>query len=178
MTRTARIIVIVLSALMLAGCSLSLFKRKPPEIPICDPAKSACVPVNTPTEDTVRPQHRAGMTSTAKGLVEGRSAAILDKSTEAEKRAALAVQPAAERELGKTVASLGDVGRQGFWLLTPLVSKESEGRVVWADNGNSVNVTLIPKGGEVSSGSQISLAAMRALEIPLTTLANLIVFAK
>ena len=169
----------ILAVAVLAGCSANLFKPGLVGSAACDPTKTDCPDIQTPDANTIRPKHRADMPQTVEGLVEGRSVAALDKTTNTEKQAALKVtDTGAERNLGKTIASLGDVSQQGFWLKTALVKTQSEGRVVWADNGNSVNLTLIPKEGEASSGSQISLAAMRALGIPLTALADLIVFAK
>jgi len=186
MSKTTRGVVLLMVLVALAGCSTRLFKRKPPPPPVieaCDPTLAECIEVQTPDEDTVRPKHRKGAVTTpvgtGEGFVEGVAAEELDTTSGAEKEAALDVATTAkEKELGKTIASLGAVAEQGFWLKTPLVVKEREGRVVWADNGNSVNVTLIPKQGEASAGSQISLAAMRALGIPLTGLPELIVFAK
>ncbi|SLN42930.1 hypothetical protein ROJ8625_02114 [Roseivivax jejudonensis] len=102
-----------------------------------------------------------------------------DLSTEDE-RAAAAAAPASgggERSLGTTVASLGDPASQGFWLETPLVDTETEGRVVYAATGQSANVTLRPIPGEAGAGSRISLAAMRLLEAPLTDLPTLEVYA-
>ncbi len=172
---------LLVGSFVLNGCKLTLLKRrisqKPPQIEQCDPEKTVCVQVQTPTEDTMRPVYRAKSPPTGPGLVEGVEAAVLDQTTNLQKEQALSVsdQPA-ENEIGKTIAALGVVSEQGFWLKTSLVVIKTEGRVVWAANGNSVNVTLIPKPGVASSGSQLSLAAMRALGIPLTALTELIVF--
>ena len=57
---------------------------------------------------------------------------------------------------------------------TPLVAELVMGRV--EHDGNSVNVELRPSGGESGSGSQISLAAMRLLEVPLTDLPEILVY--
>lgn len=85
---------------------------------------------------------------------------------------------AQETRLGVTIASLGDPAAQGMWLKTALVSRQRQGRLVWKDNGNSVRVTLIPIEGDPSSGSRISLDAMRQLGVPLTALPELVVFAQ
>ncbi|WP_377504411.1 D-galactarate dehydratase [Octadecabacter sp. R77987] len=101
-------------------------------------------------------------------------------TTTAENRAealAAPVEPAGERALGSTIASLGSPTDPGIWLKTPLVSEVTAGRVAYPVNGKSVNVELRPSGGAVGSGSQISLAAMRLLEAPLTGLPELLVFA-
>jgi hypothetical protein len=73
------------------------------------------------------------------------------------------------------VASLGDPTQAGLWLRTPLVSVETPGRLE-AENGQSLAVTLIPIEGEASSGSRISLAAMRGLGLGLTDLPTISVF--
>ncbi|QBY02803.1 hypothetical protein E2K80_14280 [Rhodophyticola sp. CCM32] len=75
---------------------------------------------------------------------------------------------------GETIASLGDPGDPGLWLRTPLVSSEQQG-LVTAQNGASVQLTLIPIAGDPGAGSQISLAAMQALNVPLTDLVTLTV---
>ncbi|MFQ5437362.1 MAG: hypothetical protein ACE5DK_00865 [Paracoccaceae bacterium] len=180
-------VLLVAAVLALSACNLRLLKKKPPfERPVadaCDPAAGPCIEVQTPDQDTMRPRPRPGTPAqpapAGEGFVEGVSAETLDKTSDKDKEKALKTEEKVrETELGRTIASLGAVGQQGFWLKTPLVLKETQGRIVWADNGNSVNVTLMPKGGEATSGSQISLAAMRALEIPLTALPELIVFAR
>lgn len=173
--------------MLLMGCKFSLpFRKaaKPPPVVIaaCDPTLSACPEILQPDENTIRPRYRPAPKDVANiepaaGEGRGQTAESLDASTATERAAAADVtQTSSESELGKTVASLGAVAEQGFWLKTSLVVSRHEGRVVWASNGNSVKLTLIPKPGKPGSGSQISLAAMRALEIPLTALPELIVF--
>ncbi|WP_127561698.1 D-galactarate dehydratase [Nioella ostreopsis] len=83
---------------------------------------------------------------------------------------------AASGVLGTTVASLGDPTAPGLWLETPLVTTETAGRLE-AENGNSVEVTLRPSGGEAGSGSRISLMALQALGLGLTDLPTLTVIA-
>lgn len=72
--------------------------------------------------------------------------------------------------LGVTVASLGDPGRDGFWIETPLVSTPGKGRVSYEKSGRTVKVDLIPIEGPATAGSRLSLAAMRLLDAPLTGL--------
>ncbi|MBU2992979.1 hypothetical protein [Octadecabacter sp. B2R22] len=98
-------------------------------------------------------------------------------TTTAEDRAAAVATPVSsgERRLGTTIASLGSPTDPGIWFKTPLVSEVTQGRVVY--NGNSVAVELRPSGGVVGSGSQISLAAMRLIEAPLTGLPEVTVYA-
>ncbi|ETX14504.1 hypothetical protein OCH239_02775 [Roseivivax halodurans JCM 10272] len=101
-----------------------------------------------------------------------------DLTTEAERQEAAAPAPiGGETSLGTTVASLGDPASQGFWLETPLVDAETEGRVVYPETGESASVTLRPIPGEPGAGSRISLAAMRLIEAPLTDLPTLEVYA-
>ena len=97
-------------------------------------------------------------------------------TTDAEDRAAAVAEPVEEgAALGNTIASLGNPADPGIWLSTPLVSELTPGRIEW--QGNSVNLELRPSGGAAGSGSEISLAAMRLLEAPLTDLPEITVFA-
>ena len=79
--------------------------------------------------------------------------------------------------MGSTNVSLGSAADPGIWLKTALVAELQMGRAVYAANGNSVNLELRPSGGEAGSASQMSLAAMRLLDMPLTALADGEVFA-
>jgi len=101
-----------------------------------------------------------------------------DTTTAEDRAEALsASQDVGERALGSTIASLGSPTDPGIWLKTPLVGEVIQGRVQYPDNGKSINIELRPSGGVVGAGSQISLAAMRLLEAPLTGLPELLVFA-
>ncbi len=101
----------------------------------------------------------------------------MDTTSNAEKAKARAVETTTEEVLlGTTIAALGDVNEQGFWLKTPLVKTQTAGRIVWTGPGATLNVTLVPLEGESGAGSQISLAAMRELGVPLTDLPELQVF--
>lgn len=98
-----------------------------------------------------------------------------DTTSEEDRTAATAVDASAEtQELGVTIASLGPPAEPGIWLKTPLVTELSEGRITF--NDKSINVELRPSGGAPGSGSQISLAAMRLIEAPLTGLPEVTVF--
>ncbi len=99
------------------------------------------------------------------------------KVTESERQKAVA-KPVGrpDRDLGTTIASLGLLGKTGFWLETPLVEAEADGRVVYLQSGTAINLRLIPNGGAAGSGSQISVAAMQILGIPIVDLAELRVF--
>ncbi len=98
-------------------------------------------------------------------------------TTSAEERAAATAAPAAaaEERLGTTIASLGSPADPGLWLETPLVSSVTQGRVETAA-GKSVKLELRPSGGAAGSGSEISLPALRLLEVPLTSLPELTVY--
>ena len=102
-----------------------------------------------------------------------------DTTTAAERKAALVptTVSSGEREIGHTIASLGNPARPGFWLETPLVSLPTKGRVLYRATGRSVAIDLIPTGGDAGSGSRISLPALRLLGAPLTGLPELIVYA-
>jgi len=73
--------------------------------------------------------------------------------------------------LGTTLATLGDATVAGLWIETPLVSAPGAGRVT-AQSGAQVDVQLIPSGGLEGSGSRLSLAAMQALGLALTAIAE------
>ena len=98
-----------------------------------------------------------------------------DTTSQADRDAATVTTVAAEVALGTTIASLGSPTEPGIWLKTPLVTALTSGRAAY--QGNTINIELRPSGGAVGSGSQISLAAMRLLNAPLTGLPELTVFA-
>lgn len=79
--------------------------------------------------------------------------------------------------LGRTLAGLGAPGEAGLWLRTGLVAAPRPGRIV-AENGQSLEVELRPSGTEPGAGSQISLAALRALGLPISGLATLRVYSR
>jgi len=100
-----------------------------------------------------------------------------DTTTSADRETALLTPPdGSDGRIGTTIASLGDPAESGFWIKTPLVSEQTSGRVVYEVSGRSVQVQLIPSGGAVGSGSQVSLATMRLLDAPLTELPELVVY--
>lgn len=129
-----------------------------------------------PGAGTVRPLARPDGQGVAPAET-ARTVEDFDTTTDAERTAALSTTPAGERELGRTVASLGNVANPGFWLETPLVSKPTKGRIVYPVTGQSVAVDLIPIDGPATGGSRISLPAIRLLGAPLTSLPELIVYA-
>ena len=101
--------------------------------------------------------------------------ATLDTTTQAQRKQA-AARPAVAPQtklLGTTVASLGSPTEPGFWLKTPLVTSQAEGRVTNTANGKSSAVTLLPIDGPETAGSRLSLPAMRLIEASLTDLTEL-----
>jgi hypothetical protein len=107
---------------------------------------------------------------------DARTVEQFDTTTAEDRAAAVAPAPATgARRLGTTIASLGSPTDPGIWFKTPLVSEVTQGRIEY--QGNSVNVELRPSGGAAGSGSQISLAAMRLIEAPLTGLPEVVVYA-
>jgi len=106
-----------------------------------------------------------------------RTEAEFDTTTPEEQAAAREVPAAgSERALGRTVASLGSPSEAGFWLKTPLVREEVRGRVIYPENGRSVQLTLIPIDAPPTAGSRMSLSALRLLELPLTGLTEVEVY--
>lgn len=100
-----------------------------------------------------------------------------DTTTEEDRAAAVAVDDTdASAALGTTIASLGPPTEPGIWLKTPLVDALTPGRVAY--QGTEINIELRPSGGAAGSGSQISLAAMRLLNAPLTGLLEIEVFTR
>lgn len=157
-----RTIVLLGGLLFLAGCAGGW-----PDWPWARDGEVAQPAVGTATQTTappVQPERRGGRL-TPEGF---------DLTSAAERQAALAAGGGAL--VGRTVASLGAPQEQGFWLRTGLVTSERAGRVQ-VPGGASVKVTLRPSGGRATAGSQLSLAAFRALGLPLTALPTLEVYA-
>jgi hypothetical protein len=171
---------LILPAILLLGACAAL--------PIPGNRAPAIDDVNVVVRDaddtTIRPEARPGSPlsairpAPAAGLGRGgQSADALDRTSAAE-RAAATVAPAARTQLlGETLANLGAPAETGFWLRTGLVTQPRQGRVE-GPGGQSVRVELRPSGGPAGSGSQLSLAAFRALDVPLTQLVSLRVFAE
>jgi hypothetical protein len=138
------------------------------------------IAVQTPDADTIRPRTRSVTLFSPvldASLPAARTPAALDRTSAAARAEAVAPVSTNGAELGETLASLGSPAEQGFWLRTGLVDSPRMGRVQM-EGGASVQVELRPSGGEASAGSQLSLAAFRALEAPLTSLPRLTVYAR
>lgn len=98
----------------------------------------------------------------------------LDTATEEDRIAAATTAPnVAAGSLGVTVASLGDPTAPGFWVETPLVSSETQGRVQSQASGRTVKVTLRPSS---TGGSRVSLSTLQLLDLDISGLHELVVF--
>lgn len=162
-----RLVLSLLFLLFVAGCAdmrMPWSEREP------------AVDVNVaPDADVMRPEARPA-SERASLRTAGQTAAAFDRASSAERAAAQAGAGQKGQLLGDTLATLGAPGETGFWLMTGLVSAPVRGRIE-TEGGQAVGVELRPSGREPGAGSQISLSAMRALDLPLTALASLRVYA-
>ncbi|PVA11883.1 hypothetical protein DC366_02820 [Pelagivirga sediminicola] len=159
-----RYVILLSLAALVAGCANAPDWLSPAPRP-----DSAAESPGDEAPDAVRTASATPPPRTARTVEE------FDTTTDEAKAAA--VKPSAGgKDLGLTIASLGAAGEPGFWLKTPLVSAPGPGRVVYPANGKTVQVDLIPLGGEPGAGSRMSLAALRLLEAPLTGLLEVRVF--
>lgn len=161
MVKIANGAVLILSGLLLAGCSGTDLLSPHPAATNPDAAPESAVPLAAP-----RPKPAA------------RRVEEFD-TTSPEQRAAAVAQPAvsAERKLGQTIASLGDPTDPGFWVKSPLVKTAGKGRIVDVATGASVLVDLLPLPGDKGAGSQVSLPALRLLGVGLTALPEVAIYA-
>lgn len=103
-----------------------------------------------------------------------RTAAAFDTVSEADRTAALDAPAAdSERLVGEVAVSLGNPGEPGLWLRSSRITAPGPGRVVGPD-GTSLAVDLYPGDGP----AQLSLSAFRALNLPLTALPVVAVYAR
>ncbi|MCG6901967.1 MAG: hypothetical protein LJE68_04725 [Rhodobacter sp.] len=169
-------VLMICVVLALAGCAGQMpgFLKGPRGLRGPAPSQPAAVaPVPAPESD-VLPLDGPVLTPPD----DARTAEEFDTTSAADRAAAVTAPPDASEggRLGTTIASLGDPAEAGFWIKTPLVSQPAQGRIVYVTSGRSVQVQLIPSGGAPGSGSQVSLAAMRLLDAPLTELPELVVY--
>ena len=147
-------------ALALSGCALFQNEAGGPK-PAAGPAEPASATEAAPAVAT-----------SVLGTVRAASAEALDKTSAAEKAAALAAPASGgERELGKVVVALGPPAEQGIWLSSVLVKEKGQGRIVTAA-GKSLAVELRPGTG----AALLSLAAFQALGLSLTELPQVTVY--
>jgi hypothetical protein len=154
---------LIIPAMLLAGCA---------NMPFSKTNSAAMEPV---AAIEMQPQSRPNSVGVKAPPSGARTVGALDTTTAAQKAAALAApaKPAGETALGKTAVALGNVTEPGFWLRSSLVKTGGAGRVVTA-SGASIAVDLIPGAG----AAQLSLAAFRALNLPLTDLPEVTIFAQ
>ena len=126
-----------------------------------------------PADPRMATEFAPAVSTTALGAA-GHAPAALDKTSDAEKAAALSA-PAAGGEvaLGKAVAALGPPAQAGLWVESALIKAPGQGRVV-APNGQSLALELRPGSG----GALLSLSAYQALGIALTDLPEIAIYAK
>ncbi|ACM01416.1 hypothetical protein [Cereibacter sphaeroides] len=127
----------------------------------CDSLRQAAAPVAPPPPAPAARPIPGG---------QGVAAESFDRTTEAERRKAMAPQ-AAGAALGTVTVALGAPAESGFWLRSSLVTAEQPGRVE-LPGGRSLAVTLRPGEG----AAQLSLAAYRALGLGLTDLPQMTVY--
>ena len=146
-------------ALALSGCAL--FQK--------DGGRTAAT---GPAEPQPATEFAPTVATSVLGTTRAASAEALDKTTAAEKAAALAA-PAkgGERELGRVVVALGSPAEQGIWLSSALVKEKAQGRIMTAA-GKSLALELRPGTG----GALLSLAAFQALGLSLTELPQVTVY--
>lgn len=166
-TKSITFTAVLTSAALLTACSTpngGLFKS----------GKPAEITAQTPTDTDIRPKLRPDSPSQSviAPLTEETATNVSD--AEIAKATKPTVRP--EQDKGLTIASLGLLNEDGFWLSTPLVKTKTEGRAVVEKTGASVNLTLLPNGQPAGSGSQLSIAAMQVLAVPITDLVELRVF--
>ncbi|WP_342075236.1 D-galactarate dehydratase [Yoonia sp. SS1-5] len=155
---------LMLPVLAVAGCTSPSLQGlfEPPGQPVVE------VAVPAPTLDPTPPPPPPRNATTVEQF---------DTTTDEDRAAAITVSATpADAALGTTIASLGSPAEPGIWLKTALVTELTPGRITYQDK--SINVELRPSGGAAGSGSQISLAAMRLIEAPLTSLPEITVFAR
>jgi hypothetical protein len=147
-------------ALALSGCDLFQKKAEGPAL------------ITGPAEPAAATEFAPAVSTSVVGSTRAASAEALDKTTAAEKAAALAAPAAgSERELGRVVVALGPPAEQGIWLSTALVKDKAQGRIATAA-GKSLAVELRPGTG----AALLSLAAFQALGLSLTELPEVTVF--
>ena len=128
-------------------------------------------PVILPASNDMATEIAPRVTTTPLGQVTAHSVAALDRTSQAEKAAALAAPKPAGAALGKQVVAVGSPAEQGLWVQTSLVKAVTKGRVT-APNGQSLAVELRPGSG----AALMSLSAYQALGLGLTELPELTIF--
>ncbi|UWR23669.1 hypothetical protein [Sulfitobacter sp. S190] len=164
-----RMIFPAIALLSLGGCALQNDGTVPPVTGTVPPPAAA--PAEATAADIAAIKPDATLTAAPKPAAAG-TAESLDTTSAAQRaKAAQPTQPdETSKRLGSTVVSLGSPTEPGFWLKTPLVDRETSGRVTNPANGKSSAVTLIPIDGPATGGSRMSLPALRLIDASLTDL--------
>lgn len=170
--------VLILLCVLIAGCGKS---RKETTTVVVDPG--TVVVTDALVEGPVDPAEEAAAESQSKRKEESKNSSgnnSGDSSKKSDEKSSKKTDPtqldSGDSGPQRTIAGLGDPGTPGLWLQTPLVTKERGGRVVMVKTGASARVTLVPSGGPVTGGSQLSLQGFQALGAPLTQLVELDVY--
>lgn len=153
----------VTMSVLLAGCA---------QVPVLDRLTGGAPDTapDTTAVDTGAPAPLPTPAAPAPAAQVAASPAALDTVSEAEKDAARASAASAPAggTLGEVTVALGDPADPGLWVKSALVDGDTPGTVRTGD-GDAITVTLRPLGAG-AGGPQISLAALRALGLPLTGL--------
>lgn len=152
MRLTARALLLSATLLPLAGCAALQGKSSAPAEP--GMATEFAPAVETQSLET---------------MGSGQSVAALDRTSEAEKQAALAAA-AGGGELGRQIVALGSPADTGLWVQTSLVKAVTKGSVR-APDGKVLAVELRPGSG----AALMSLSAYQALGIGLTELPEMVI---
>lgn len=158
----------------LAAVTLLLFACATPESTSTNPTSET--PIDNADNSETRPLTRPEEAGTNTNPNVPITVAEASKTSAAERDKATKPVARPEQDRGVTIATLGLLDRDGFWLATPLVKTETDGRIVVEKTGASLNVTLLPNGASSGSGSQLSIASMQILGIPITDLTEIRVF--
>ncbi|WP_168771020.1 hypothetical protein [Palleronia sediminis] len=162
--------VFLLAALSVAGCAQMRGDMAPQGAEATAPGAAPHAPGAAPSG---APAEIAAVVSAPEPPAAARTAADFDTVTDAQKAAATAAPTGGEERLGEVVASLGDPTEPGLWLKTGLVTEPTSGRVEVVGSGASGVVELRPDPGD---GAQLSIAAMRLLNLGLTDLPTIAVY--
>nr|WP_183528397.1 D-galactarate dehydratase [Yoonia ponticola] len=162
-------LIYILPVLSLAACTDPAWQLAP----------SGSAAVNAAAGTSVVPAETLNPAPPPPPPAAARTVEDFDTTSAEDRAAAVAVaEPAGEQSLGTTNISLGPPAQPGIWLETGLVTELTQGRVENPANGKSVNLELRPSGGPATAGSQMSLAALRLLDVPLTALIDVKVYRK
>ncbi|WP_317057744.1 hypothetical protein [Roseovarius rhodophyticola] len=159
------VLLVILSSFILVGCAVLPESWRP----AADKSGQAA------SEDSELPSEAQASGDVAPPA-DARTVEAFDTTTKQERAAAVAGPSGGEKRLGSTIAALGDVAEPGLWIKTPLVDAPAKGRVLHVPTGSSVAVDLIPLEADAGAGSQLSLAAMRLLQVGLTDLPEVEVY--